>query len=224
MTSQESPKGVELSVALARWQHAAGAYWPYVCAVPFLGDTVPGSAARAGQTRLGRWLVKTTTAIPVERHPAIFVDLPPVQILPATPELIGLGFVVVPVIQRWIARPAVIDGAALVRQLAYFATRVRRVPDERGVVFLLDGDRAGPDAKAAASRAFDNRYDYSRDRFPPASFLRARGIDSLYWTSLSEPAEDLRPYWDEQKEEFGGEADEIVYRPLRLDPPSPLVL
>jgi hypothetical protein len=63
------------------------------------------------------------------------------------------------------------------------------------VVFLLDGDRQGPDRpRRTSARAFDNRYRYSSDRFPPASFLRERGIDSLRWISRGGLADDVREY------------------------------
>ena len=51
-----------LAEALVRWQHAAGPFWPYVCAAPFLGTgesqllaarlTDPGSIARFNPSRV----------------------------------------------------------------------------------------------------------------------------------------------------------------------------
>lgn len=184
--------------ALARWQHAAGEYWPYVCAAPFLGDHPLPTARRPRRAPVARWLVGMATALPAEARPAIFVDLPPAATLGATPDLADLGFHVVPVIQRWAAHPAVLDCRALVDRLVLYAALIHRPVSERGVVFLLDGDREGPDRRPDfAPRVFDNRYTYSSDRFPPPTFLRARRIESLSWVGPSDIAQDLRPYLED---------------------------
>ena len=95
------------SEALVRWQHAAGPYWPYVCAAPFLGaDAVarPGPEWRArGWTRRQRALADDLTG-----GPLVLLELPPEPILDVAPLLVERGWYVVPVIQRWIASPAVL--------------------------------------------------------------------------------------------------------------------
>lgn len=203
-----------LAVALARWQHAAGAYWPYVCAAPFLGDALPpangavvgeghGPSAAARLPVLARAFVETLAAIPSDIHPAIFVDLPPDQSLAAAADLVDAGFVVVPIIQRWVSSPAVLDCRPLVARLLRSGRQVRRPSVERGVVFFLDGDRDGLGAaRVETPRAFDNRYQYPTDRFPPASFLVARGVDVLYWIAPAGIAPDLQSYAAELREHF----------------------
>lgn len=204
-----------LAVALARWQHAAGAYWPYVCAAPFLCDRIvrADGVVRRGQgcslapprrlPALARALAASAAAVPSDLHPAIFVDLPPVQSLAATVDLVDAGFVVVPIIQRWVVVPAVLDCRSLVARLAWAGRQVRRPVAERGVVFLLDGDRDGTRARNARNfRVFDNRYQYPADRFPPASFLGKRAVDVLYWITPTGIAPDLTSYAAELREHF----------------------
>ena len=187
----------EAARALARWQHAAGAYWPYVCAAPFLGrDIAAGFRQSAGQR--SRRLVELLGALPRPAGAAVFVDLPPESTLPAVPELNRLGFIAVPVIQRWPAAGAVLPCEALVGLL--LAARPERARPAGGAVFLLDGDRAGqtvstpaPARRTAAAR-FDNRYAYPICRFPPPAFLLRQGVQHVWWISASPAAEDLLPY------------------------------
>jgi hypothetical protein len=176
--------------ALVRWQHAAGPYWPYVCAAPFL------AAALARRGRLGQpseALVKAMRALPQHERAAVFLDLPAGETLPATAQLGRLGFLVVPVIQRWVVEAAVLPGEDLQAQLVGHAPPGRPPDAGRGVVFLLDGERAGPSAPAPARR-FDNRYQYPICRFPPPDFLRRYGVRRVYWLSALPVAEDLVPY------------------------------
>ena len=192
--------------ALVQWQYGAGDYWLYVCAAPFVGDAERcRQTARPGasppRNRLIRPLRELLGTIAPDEAPAILVDLPPTQTLPAAAILHRLGYLVVPVIQRWVTRPAVLPSERLVSQLVAFGREVRRPRQVRGVVFLLDGDRRGHDQPAAEPReapgrrrAFDNRYTYPTCRFPPPSFLRDHGITSVRWLSAGDLADDLRPY------------------------------
>jgi glutathionylspermidine synthase len=192
--------------ALVQWQHGAGDYWLYVCAAPFIGDAerilqTARPNARPPRSRLIRPLRELLGTIALDEAPAILVDLPPTQTVPAAAILNRLGFLVVPVIQRWVDRPAVLPSERLVNQLVAFGREVRRPCQVRGVVFLLDGDRRGrgqpagePREASSRRRAFDNRYIYPTCRFPPASFLRDHGITSVRWLAAGDLAADLRPY------------------------------
>ncbi|HVC35447.1 MAG TPA: hypothetical protein VNL16_18200 [Chloroflexota bacterium] len=182
--------------ALVRWQHAAGPYWPYVCSAPFVGPwgATLGTNAR---TRACARLLEEVAAIPPGERAAVFVDLPPRLTLPATAALNDLGYVVVPVIQRWIVAPATLDCRRLVDDLIIHGARVRLPRPARGAVFLLDGDRAGPlrrEGRPAPRRVFDNRYSYPACRFPPAAFLHHEGITSAWWISGAGIADDARQY------------------------------
>lgn len=183
-----------LARALVRWQRAAGPYWPFVCAVPFLGD-VPPVPRPPGRERLPRTLDRALAAVPPGETPAIFVDLPPSLTLPAAPGLSRRGLAAVPVFQRWVEYPAVVPCERTVAQLVAYAPSPGRRAEPRGVVFLLDDDRAGRRrAGRAVPRAFDNRYRYSPDRFPEPSFLLGRGVRRVVWLVGRELAADLRPY------------------------------
>jgi hypothetical protein len=212
------PTSPTLARALACWQHAAGPYWPYVAATPFVGDVSEdwvrrvvhaelarrgADAARTrrrgdGETRVvgGGRVLHSILALAGDDRAAIFVDLPPKRALPATAELNRLGFIVVPVVQRWVVSSAVLDCRTLVARLVIDGERSRHPARERGVVFVLDGDRAGPPGYAPGPRVprrFDNRYAYPPDRLPPPTFLRAHGIVAARWLG---PARDLQTYRD----------------------------
>lgn len=180
--------------ALLRWQRAAGPYWPYVCAAPFLGaETMPPTVVPPRRS-LG-WLRRAIGEIPVDRRPAILIDGPAHRILVATPELNRQGLAVVPVIQRWVEPSAVLRSERLVAGLIAGAAVARWPRPDRGVVFVLDGERAGPAARSSgAPRVFDNRYAYPVCRFPPPSFFRQHGIDSVWWLSTRGATEDLAEY------------------------------
>jgi glutathionylspermidine synthase len=196
-----------VAAALVRWQHQAGDYWPYVCAAPFIGDAPElyqsgGVTALPARGRPPSVLARTLDQLSPNAPVALLIDLPPAQSLAATPRLNRHGFVVVPIIQRWLACPAVLSAQPLLRQLVRYG-RVARAPTTvRGVALLLDGERAGSGGRRdtlprPSTRAFDNRYGYPLCRFPPAHFLRARGITTLLWVSSSGLAEDVLPYADE---------------------------
>ena len=183
--------------ALVRWQRAAGPYWPYVCAAPFLDAANVGGLADPGGRGIAR-LIRPLKLIPTDERSAVFVDLPPLRALAATERLNRLGFIVVPVIQRWIATPAILRCEPLVAGLVAYAA-VARWPDHyRGVVFVLDGERGGrrSQREGAPPRVFDNRYNYPICRFPPPSFLRRQEIATIWWVSAGGIAEDLQPYAD----------------------------
>src|SRR5262249_18434123 len=116
---------------------------------------------------------------------AIFVDLLRTSVLPATVWLNQRGFVVVPVIQRWVAFPAVLNCSRLIEQLVTFGGRCRRPSWPRGVVFVLDGDRAGRKRMVIPPDRFDNRYAYSGSLFPAPEELRRRGFHVVRWVGTA---------------------------------------
>lgn len=184
-----------LARALARWQHAAGRYWLYVCSAPFVGDRI--TIDRSGAGRPSRLVVDAVRSIPEEERAAIFVDLPTRLSLPSTPRLNDLGYVVVPVIQRWVTEPALLRSARLVDQLIRYGASVRRPRPDRGVIFILDGERAGPLLAADSptpKRTFDNRYAYPSCRFPPPALLREDAISRVWWLTPRGIADDLADY------------------------------
>jgi hypothetical protein len=244
-----------LAEALVRWQHAAGPFWPYVCAAPFLGtgesaellprpqagrsQPVNGSApairwtphqralaaallqdapplARARETRGscrsrgapsfvrgpgGRgdqgapwWAGEGCPSAAVGEGrpglPLLLLDVPPEPVLAVAPLLVAQGWYVVPVIQRWIARPAVLPCRTLLLRLQAGAWRVRRPPEPRGVVLVVDGARRGSTGypSLAPGRVFDNRYEYQICRFPSTDFLAAHGVRQVRWLTTPPPA------------------------------------
>jgi hypothetical protein len=211
-----------LAEALVRWQHAAGPFWPYVCAAPFLetgesvllAERVPrrgvGATERysASQRALVDWLLlerkngRTSARAGVGRSPGgwgegpgdgrgegapgapvVLADLPPEPLLALGPLLAEQGWYVVPVVQRWIARPAVLPCWELVRRLVHSAWYIRRPANPRGVLLIADGGRLGPPGYPllAPGRTFDNRYEYQICRFPSARFLQAQGSRRVIW-------------------------------------------
>jgi hypothetical protein len=180
----------EAARAFVRWQHAAGPYWPYVCAAPFLGGPI---ARRSRPRRHDTSLVAALRGLPAGERTAVFVDLPASRTLPSADDLARLGFLVVPVIQRWATAPAVLACESLVAQLLDCAPRRRPPSAQRGVIFLLDGERAGP-STSPKPRLFDNRYSYPICRFPPPGFLHEDGISNVVWLPGLPIAQDLLPY------------------------------
>lgn len=177
------PQGPALR-ALIRWQHAAGPFWPYVSATPFLSG-----AGRHERT------VEAAGGLPdLHTGLVLFLDLPLSQTLGLAPRLGREGFVVVPVIQRWCTDPAVIPSSELLSALVACARSLRRPREPQGAVFLLDGDRAGP--KRPRLTIFDNRYRYNPNAFPPAEILKRQGITTVRLISRGEPAQDLWAYLD----------------------------
>lgn len=135
----------------------------------------------------------------------LFVDLPAEPVLAAAPVLVERGWYVVPVVQRWIASPAVLPCRRLVERLSIGAWRARRPTSPRGAVLIADGERTGPVGYPAtvSGRAFDNRYEYQICRFPSTDFLKAQGVSRIQWiTSAAGAADrpvspDLAPYLEE---------------------------
>lgn len=206
-----------LATALVRWQHAAGPWWPYVCAAPFLGS-VEGELLAAGAypsrpvrgRRLAEaralvdWLVTCgDDAATIDGSPlVVLVDAPSEPVLAVVPLLVARGWYVVPVIQRWIARPAVLPCGRLLRQLVDGAWQVHRPTAPRGVILIADGERMGTPGypSLAPGRAFDNRYEYQVCRFPSIDFLRGQDVRSVRWVTdrpdgLARP--DLAPYLED---------------------------
>jgi hypothetical protein len=135
----------------------------------------------------------------------LLVDLPAEPILALAPLLVERGWYVVPIVQRWIASPAVLPCRRLIERLLLGAWRVRRPTTPRGAVLIADGERRGPEGYPATvpGRAFDNRYEYQICRFPSTDFLRFQGVGRIKWiTSGALPAErpvrpDLAPYLED---------------------------
>ena len=204
-----------LARALARWQHAAGRYWLYVCSAPFVGDRIKVDQSDAG--RPSRLVVDAVRSVPGEERAAIFVDLPTRLSLPSTRRLNDLGYVVVPVIQRWVTEPAILRSARMVDTLVRYGASVRRPQPDRGVIFILDGERAGPPRVAdspAPKRTFDNRYVYPACRFPPPALLRDDAISRVWWLAPGGIADDLTDY--AARLEAAGFPPVVI--PIRCDP------
>jgi hypothetical protein len=181
---------------MLRWQHAAGPFWPFVCAAPFLTDLQPRPVRRRASSVGGTLLDLLLSAAPHERFAAL-LDLPIEPTLAVADQLNAAGLTVVPVVQRWSAQPAVLDCRALLSLLLEQAPRQHRLDSPRGLLFLLDGERNGPPpdlAQSPSPRAFDNRYTYRSCRFPNAATLTAAGYDHLLWLSRDGVAADLSEY------------------------------
>ena len=131
---------------------------------------------------------------------AVFVDLPIGWTLPATAAIRALGYIVVPVISRWPMTHAHLPVAAIQHALIAHAPAEPIAENEtRGIVFLLDGERAAPGYRLprkplANPRVFNNRYDYASSLFPSASFLRADGIERVCWVGTGGIGHDTRLY------------------------------
>lgn len=142
-------------------------------------------------------VVAALDALPDGLRVASFVDLPILSTLPETSRLNDRGFIVVPIVQRWVVPNAALPCTALVRLFVHYQPRRAGPGASRGVVFLLDGDRRGPPAEAGhtpAPHRFDNRYLYPICRFPPARFLLHDRIEAVYWLSQEGIAPDLLEY------------------------------
>jgi len=208
-----------LAEALVRWQHAAGPFWPYVCAAPFLGTgesallaaQVTRNGARtsarlssAQRTLADRLLaavgcdedapreVQSAGFVGEPSFPVVLADLPAEPLVAVAPFLAARGWYVVPVIQRWIASPAVLPCRALLIRLLRAAAQMRPPAAPRGALLIADGDRFGPAGYPllATGRAFDNRYEYQICRFPSVRFLEAQGVRRVRW--LTRPGLDAR--------------------------------
>jgi hypothetical protein len=216
-----------LAQALVRWQHAAGPFWPYVCAAPFLGTGESAQLARLvadeGRAEIGRpsrtsrrhqevldHVLVTAEQIPLVPmretglgggeqpdasrrdigFPVILADLPAELMLAVAPRLASEGWYVVPVIQRWIASPAVLPCRQLLALLLVGAWQIRRPRAARGAILMADGDRLGPVGYPllAAGRTFDNRYEYQICRFPSTRFLVEQGVRRVHWINCERPA------------------------------------
>src|SRR5581483_2838963 len=123
--------------ALARWQHAAGPFWPYVAATPFLSASAVGVLPAGSRTRPPAFPL---AALLAEHATAAFLDLPPAHTLPLAPALTRAGLITVPIIQRWAEPGALLPGGPLVAALIRYGALVARPRMMRGAVFLLDGE------------------------------------------------------------------------------------
>jgi hypothetical protein len=165
------------------WERGAGPFWPYVvlspCAAPLQAGT------RLGPLRAARRLLDEEL-FPLLgqslRRRAILLDLPLNLSLATAPSWRMAGWVVVPLVPRWPADSVVLPVQTVLAQLTGLAPRLSGpLPsDPRGVVFLLDGERAGPGRPLRPVRRLDNRYAYAVDLFPPAEALVAWGIASVH--------------------------------------------
>jgi hypothetical protein len=160
-----------LADALARWQAAAGPYWLYVGAAPFVLPEVKEMGLDPDPDRA---VVRVVARFLEGRRGVVFVDLPPERTLPLTSALADHR--IVPALQR--------PGAdRRLRRLLETLAPVAPVADPRGAVFLLDGDRAR------------YRYEYPECRFPPPRLLHAEGVEAVGWVApAGVVAPDLRPY------------------------------
>ncbi|HLZ07325.1 MAG TPA: hypothetical protein VKT80_01965, partial [Chloroflexota bacterium] len=188
-----------LAVALTRWQHAAGDYWPFVCAAPFVSamewlewaGRQEQPRPKIVDCRPPAVLAQAIEDTGADGRIAIFVDLSATSVLPSTAWLNRRGFVVVPIIQRWVGHPAVLDCSRLIDQLIAFSRHCRPLKSPRGVVFVLDGERAGRKGVVGFQTRFDNRYAYSGGLLPSPDDLRRQGIIVVRWVTTSELAADL---------------------------------
>jgi hypothetical protein len=127
------------------------------------------------------------------------VDLPAEPVLAVAPLLVERGWYVVPVVQRWMASPAVLPCRRLLERLVVGAWQAGRPTAPRGAVLIADGERAGPTVYPAVvrGRAFDNRYEYQVCRFPSMDFLTAQRVSRVGWVTArsdGQVAPDLLPY------------------------------
>ncbi len=194
----DGPTSEDLAQALHRWQRAAGPYWMYVCAEPFLRSLPMPTDKPPPEDRGALDIISTLRE---DQQLAVFVDLPPTRVLPLTPELNDLGFHLIPIVQRWPAAPAVLRCERLAEQLVETSSHLRAPRKPHGVVFLLDGDRTGlkpgavprvPDVRPM--RVFDNRYEYPMCRFPPTQLLLSEGVQAVHWISPAGLAPDVLLY------------------------------
>jgi hypothetical protein len=178
--------------AFVYWQRAAGRYWQFVCATPFLCPVPPASIPMDWHVDPG--LIGLINSIKGPR-PAIFVDLALSRTLPATPALESLGFRVVPIIQRWPNAKAVLPSGPIQQELIACRSRHRASEADRGLIVLLDGERAGPEqGSASPDQLFDNTYPYVICRFPPVRLLHEDGVGATYLVSSAGVASDLSDY------------------------------
>ena len=269
-----------LAEVLVRWQHAAGPFWPYVCAAPFLGTgeseqlaqqalgtgslraDVPARVTSRQMSLVNRLLAAAATDDPPlslarergsggggspsaradEVSPVphatdapfsiMLADLPAEPLLSVAPLLAARGWYVVPVVQRWIASPAVLPCHRLVERLVRGAWQTRRPAQPRGAILLADGERTGPATYPllVPGRTFDNRYEYQICRFPSTRFLEAQRVRRVHWITAARPvgglgsstepmtlglppiARDLHPY-REALLRAGIEVDVTVWQP-----------
>jgi hypothetical protein len=127
----------------------------------------------------------------------LLADLPAEPVLAVAPLLAERGWYVVPVVQRWIASPAVLPCKRLMERLLIGAWRARRPDAPRGAVLIADGERTGPAGYPASvpGRAFDNRYEYQICRFPSTDFLSAHGVTRVRWLSPAASDGDRGQMW-----------------------------
>ncbi|HZT06746.1 MAG TPA: hypothetical protein VFC51_06920, partial [Chloroflexota bacterium] len=138
------PTGRLLAQALRRWQRAAGPYWMYVCAAPFLQ---PVPIREPSYRRIDPSLLAAIRDSGGDR-PHVFVDRGnPESALALTPALMDAGLRVVPIAQRWVSADAVVPSAGLVASLLAFAPAVSRPDPACGYVFVLDGARRGMEGR-----------------------------------------------------------------------------
>ncbi|MCC7370635.1 MAG: hypothetical protein IT306_19600 [Chloroflexi bacterium] len=179
-----------LARALIRWQHAAGPFWPYVCAAPFLGTGESLQLAAGIPARPARTVPRSQgDDCRGDTFQVVLADVPAEPLLAAAPELTDAGWYVVPVIQRWIASPAVLPCRRLLELLLRGADGVRRPAQPRGAILVADGDRTGPPAYPVLvpGRTFDNRYEYQICRLPSTRFLLEHGVQEVRWLTSERP-------------------------------------
>jgi hypothetical protein len=184
-----------LARALVRWQHAAGPYWAYVCAAPFLAEHAqpPLADPPRADTRLLS-LLRTHS----EDGAAAFVDLPPARSLQSAIALNWSGRLVVPAMQRWSVEDALLPSKSLTRLLLTLSMRLSRPGRVHGTVFYMDGDRGRrlrpASSPSGAIKRFDNRFVQSLNVLPTAEFLAEHGVARVAWIMRGRVAADAQHY------------------------------
>lgn len=162
---------------LLGWHRLAGPFWPYVGATPFISPMVPPSPTpvrRAIAPRIARLLDPAGSGLM-----AVIIDLPAVPVLEMASALAAAGLWVVPLIQRWLVDGAVLPAEPLARALYTPPKTPVPPPAPIGVVFILDGQRAGKPSRLDRRyrpRRFDNRYEYTPHVLPPPGVLAQHGV------------------------------------------------
>jgi hypothetical protein len=198
LTTNVSGSCPPLARAFLRWQRAAGPFWPFVCAAPFLSDLQPRPVRRRASS-VGAALLDHLPPLDQDDRFAALLDLPIEPTLAVADQLNAAGLIVVPVVQRWSAQPAVLDCRLLLGLLLDQAGRQCHLDSPRGILFLLDGERSVAPShllpgRSVSPRAFDNRYTYRSCRFPNAATLIEAGYNDVLWLSNDGVAADLSEY------------------------------
>ncbi len=169
----------ELRAYLA-WTRAAGPFWQYVAAMPFLVHPsrhrapLPLDAAR---TAIERSILPFFDS--ARGRVALLLDLPPDLGLATTLAFHEERWLVVPVMSRWPTERPALPVDSLLAQLIWLSAELRPPAEPRGIVFLLDAERQTLPHPDAVEHKFDNRYVYSTDDLPSARMLLEWGVEAV---------------------------------------------